>query len=79
MTNLLSLGLRHVRLQHGPEHWRPRAEQDLVAVEHFALALHLHVREVLAIEDVLQVHTQLFVLALLRLQAPGVLLWIFRA
>ena len=79
VTNLFSLGLGHVGQQHGPEDWGPGTEKDLVAVEDSALALHLDISEVFAVEDQLQVLAQLLLLPLLGLQAPDGFLGIFGA
>ena len=78
-TNLFSLGLSHISEQHGPEDGGPGTEKDLVAVEDPALALHLDIGEVFAVEDQLQVLAQLLLLPVLGLQTPDGFLWIFGA
>ena len=78
-TNLFRLGLSHVRQKHSSKYRRPRAEEDLVAVEYPALALHLHVSEVFRVEDRLQVQTELLLLPVLRLQTADGFLGIFGA
>ena len=78
-TNLFRFGLSHISEQHGPEDGGPGTEKDLVAVEDSALALHLDIGEIFAVEDQLQILTELLLLAVLRLHAPDGFLGILGA